>query len=215
MLIRSSSPFIVIWTAIRGWWDNLIVLSLISAAWLACWVTIILGPPATFGLYCAVHELAEENTTSFRTAYEGARRYFLVSWGWMLANLIVLIMLVLNWMFYGGVSSALGLTIQLITLVVALFWFGAQFYGLPFFFLQEKRSIWTAWRNGIYTALSSPLRALVVWVVILILLAVGVVFILPLILGIPALIALLGAVGVRERLIAYGLLKPEEFEKGP
>ncbi len=213
MLIKPSSPFVVIWTSITGWWDNLIVLVLISTALLASWATIILGPPATFGLFCAIHELAEDNTTSFRIAFDGARRYFLTSWGWMLVNVLVSGLLLLNWAFYGGAKEGFAFVVQILTLFLAFFWFGVQYYSLSFFFLQEKKSLWVAYRNGAYTALSSPLRAFVIWLVILVLMAAAVYFILPLFLGFPALTALMGAVGVRERLIAYGLIQPEEFEK--
>ncbi len=213
MLIKSSSPFIVLWKSVVGWWDNLIVLTLISIAWLACWFTIILGPPATFGLFAAIHELVEENTTTFRTAFDGARRYFLISWGWALINLLVVALLSTNWLFYGGIQTTVGLAIQFMTLALAFFWFGTQFYGLPFFFIQEKKSLFLALRNGAYTGLSSPLRTLVIWFVILVLLAVGIPLVLPMFLGFPALTALMGGIGVRERLITYGLLQPEQFEK--
>ncbi len=213
MLIKSSSPFVVIWKSIVGWWDNLIILVLITIAWLACWFTIILGPPATFGLFYAIHELVEENTTSFRTAFDGARRYFLISWGWMLANILVAGLLFLNLTFYSGVKSGFATIVQAITLVLIFFWLGMQFYSLPFFFMQEKKSLWVAWRNGAYVALSSPLRAFLIWFVILALMGASILFILPLFVGIPAMTAIMGSIGVRERLITYGLIQPEEFEK--
>ncbi len=212
VLINKSSPFLLIWKSLQGWWENLIVLTLISIAWLICWLTVVLGPPATFGLFCAVNELVLENTTSFRTAFDGARRYFLISWVWMVANVFVFGLLLVNVWFYGQIQSTFAGAVQIFTLFLAFFWFGIQFYGLPFFLLQEKKSLLLAWRNAAYTAMSSPLRALVIWIVILVLVAL-LAAVVPIIAGVPTLAALLGAIGIRERLIAYGLVEPETLEK--
>lgn len=212
MLLKSCSPFVVIWRAIVGWWENLILLTVLSLAWLLCWFTVVLGPPATFGLYCALDELARENTTTFRTALDGARRHFLPSWLWMFANLLAGALLALNWSFYGGIENTIAYAIRTLTVWLAFFWVGIQFYALPFYFLQEKPSLWLAWRNAAYTAMSSLLRAMLIWAATLLLFVGGVLLVLPLLLGMPALVALMGSLAVRERLITYGLLKPVTLE---
>src|SRR5690606_35708240 len=89
-------PLQVIGSALRDWWDdwvNLVVINLLL--WLAA-VTIVLGPPAIFGLYYVTKHLARGQSRGPRTLLEGARRYFWQSWRWMALNLVVAVVIGVN-----------------------------------------------------------------------------------------------------------------------
>jgi hypothetical protein len=84
---------------------------------------------------------------------------------------------------------------------------------VPFYLLQEKKSLFLAWRNALFTALASPGFTLVLWIFIAILLVASIVLVIPVILGAPALIAMVGSVAVRERVKTYkAVMKAKEPE---
>ncbi len=90
---------------------------------------------------------------------------------------------------------------------LGLLWLGVQFYALPYFMLQEEKSLRTAWRNGIFTILAAPVYTLILWIfgVLIVVLSVGTV--IPLFLGVPGIIVVLGSQAVTERLITFEIIE--------
>src|SRR5688500_1960810 len=140
------SAWQVIQEALAEAWYSWIVLMVLNLLFALCFVTIILGPPALFGLYYAAHSLTTTNSTSWREFVEGAKRVALKSWFWMLMNITVVLTLRISIDFYSRMVET-ALLLVLVALIGAL-WFCVQFYALPYFIAQENKQLRLALRNG-------------------------------------------------------------------
>lgn len=181
-------------------WITLIILNLLLTL---CWITIVLGPPATFGLYYAVHSLTTTNSTSWRELVEGAKRYALKSWLWMLLNIAVVFTLRVSIDFYSRMTETAVLLV--LVALIGAFWFCVQFYALPYLMEQENKQLRLALRNGLLTLLASPLYTLILLIFVGLLLYIGLSLPMLLILGIPSLIVMVGTRAVRERLRTFNI----------
>jgi uncharacterized membrane protein YesL len=198
----------VIQEAIAEAWYSWLVLMILNFLFALCWVTIVLGPPATFGLYYAVHSLATTNSTNWREFVEGAKRYALKSWLWMLANIAVILTLRVSIDFYSRMVETA--VLLMLTLVIGALWFCVQFYAVPYFMEQENKQLRLAFRNALLTLLASPLYTLVLLLFVGFLLWISLSLPILLIIGVPALIAMLGTRSVRERLTTFNIAQAEE-----
>ena len=52
------TPVQVVGLALSDWWDDWVNMVVINLLWWLCWLTVVLGPPATFGMYYATNQLA-------------------------------------------------------------------------------------------------------------------------------------------------------------
>jgi hypothetical protein len=206
----SNSPFAVLKYAIVTWWDSAIPLALYSIIWMFLSITVIFAAPATFAMFYLVSEILDETMPDNRTILRSLFGFFLKSWGWFLGNLFVTGLVWINWSFYRSLLTPWADALAWFILSVAILWYGMQFYAIPFYMVQEKKSIFTAWRNALFTALASPGYTLVLWIVTAILAAAAGVLIVPIILGAPALIAMIGSVAVRERVATYKVMMKEK-----
>lgn len=214
MKIRFPASLRVFGRAFIDWWDSWLDMVLVSGVWFICQLTIILGPPATFGAYYMIGELHTSGTSlGLRGVWDGARKYFGRSLLWGLMNWVAIGLLYVNIGFYGRINAWWGLTLELIVAVMGVLWFCANFYALPYFMLFEVPSLKTALRNGILTTLAAPLYTIVLLAISIVLLALSVGIVLPVFLGVPGLVAVIGFKAVNDRLVAFGLKKPEKTPK--
>lgn len=205
MIKKWPVPLQVIGQALRDWWDDWVNMAVINFIWLLCWVTIVLGPPATFGLYYVTNQLAHGRSLGPRGLLEGGRRYFLKSWLWMLLNLVAAAVLAANIWFYGQFDADWAGIVRVFALFLSLAWLVVQFYALPYLMEQEEKSLKLALRNGLFTFLAAPGYTAVVAGLAALLVFLSVWLVAPLLLGTPCLIAALGNRAVRERLETYGV----------
>lgn len=205
MIKKLPVPLQVVGQALRDWWDDWVNMAVIGLIWLLCWVTIVLGPPATFGLYYVTNQLAHGRSLGLRGLLEGGRRYFLKSWLWMLLNLVAAVVLAANIWFYGQFDADWAGIVRMFALFLSLVWLVVQFYALPYLMEQKKESLRLALRNGLFTLLAAPVYTAVVAGLAALLAVLSVWLVAPLLLGTPCLIAALGNRAVRERLETYGV----------
>jgi uncharacterized membrane protein YesL len=196
-------PLQVIGQALRDWWDDWFNMAVISLVWLLCWVTVVLGPPATFGVYYVTNQLARGRSLGLRGLLEGGRRYFLKSWLWMLLNLVAAAVMVSNIWFYGQFDADWAVIVRLFFPFLGLAWLIVQFYALPYLMEQEEESLRLALRNGLFTFLAAPGYTAVVAGLAALVAALSVILMAPLLLGSPCLIATLGNRAVRERVETF------------
>jgi hypothetical protein len=199
----SNTPFAVLKYATVTWWDSAVSLALYSIIWLFLTFTVVFAAPATFTMYFLVSEMLDETIPEPRVLLRSLLSFFLVSWGWLLANVVIAGIIWINLSFYRNLGTAWSDGLTFFVAGVAILWTGIQFYAVPFYLLQEKKSLFLAWRNALYTAMASPGYTLVLWFFIAILVVTGAVLVIPTILGAPALIAMIGSVAVRERVRTY------------
>jgi uncharacterized membrane protein YesL len=202
-------PLQVVGDALRAWWDDWVNMAVISLLWGLCWLTIVLGPPATLGIYYATNELAHGKSFGPRSMLEGGRRYFVQSWLWLLLNLAVAAVIGVNYFFYAGLKTAWSNYLQVFFLLLGLAWLVIQFYALPYLMEQEQKQLKIALRNGLFTALAAPGYTLVVAGAAVLVAVVSVFSVALLFLGGPCLIATLGNHAVLERLETYSVRERE------
>jgi hypothetical protein len=157
-----------------------------------------------------IAEILDDTMPEPRAVLRSLLTYFLKSWGWLLGNILVAGLVWVNWSFYRGMGTIWSEALSWFVAGVAILWFGIQFYAVPFYMIQEKKSLFLAWRNALFTALASPGYSLVLWIVIALLIAASGLLIVPIILGAPALIAMIGSVAVRERVKTYKVMMAEK-----
>lgn len=200
----------VISQAVADWWDDLVNMAVINLIWIVCWLTIILGPPATLGIYHVTNRLAHGESLGPRGLLEGGKRYFLQSWLWMLLNLAAVAIILLNFWFYAAFEETWADLLKAFFVLLGIGWLIVQFYALPYLMEQERKNIGIALRNGLFNALAAPGYTLVIFsfAVFVVVLSVGLVF--PLFLGGPCLIAAVGNRAVIERLETYHVREREQ-----
>lgn len=199
--MKAASVFL---GALGDWWRDWVNMAVLNLAWMLCWLTLILGPPATFAAYRVASDFAHERTLYPRELPGMLRRYFLQSWLWFLLQLAAAAAILLNLYFYNGLDSLLGRVLQIATLLVAALWALLQLYALPYLMEQDRQSLRLALRNALLTVLASPLYALILGVIVFVLLALCVRLPFLLLFGVPMLVAVTGAHAVIERLGRFG-----------
>ena len=199
-------PFKLIWQAILTWWDSWTELFVMNLIVLVCWLTVILGPPATFGLYAVVHEIIDEGSSpGLRGLWEGAKKYAVRSYLWFVANLLVIIFGLYAFAFYAALNQVWSEIVRWVLFFIFIAWiFFIQFYTIPFMMEQEVKSLRIAWRNATLTFLASPFYSIVIVVVVNAMTVVGVLTMVVLFFAIPVLPAILATLSVRERLETFG-----------
>jgi uncharacterized membrane protein YesL len=202
-------PLQVVGQALRDWWDDWLNMAVISLIWLLCWVTVVLGPSATFGVYYVTNQLAHGRSLGPRGLLEGGRRYFFKSWLWMLLNLVAAVVVVANVWFYGQFDADWAVIVRVVPPFLGLAWLVVQFYALPYLMEQEKKSLRLALRNGLFTFLAAPGYTAVVAGLAALIAALSAILVAPLFLGSACLIAALGNRAVRERVETFRVRERE------
>jgi uncharacterized membrane protein YesL len=198
-----TAALTVIRTSLGQWWAHWLSVALLNLAWALCWLTVVLGPPATFAVYRALHLVVSEQRVSPGELLGFLRRQFVKSWLWMLANAFVAAGVWANLLFYAQVEAAWAELLSLFPLAVGALWLAVQFYALPYLMEQDAPSLRRAWRNALLTLLASPLYTATLLLFGALLLAASLRFALLFLLGVPCLLALLGTCAVSERLEAF------------
>jgi hypothetical protein len=73
---RFPASLRVIGRSVVDWWDGWLDMVVTLMIWLFAQMTIVLGPPATFGLYYVVHNMINGEAQGVRGLIAGARMYF-------------------------------------------------------------------------------------------------------------------------------------------
>ncbi len=188
----------VILQAIGDWWGAWNTMILLTVLWVGCWITIVLGPPATFAVYYVTYQLMRGENWGFEGFKNGIKMYFWKSWRWMLLNIVVVGLLAFN--ILASANFSYHAVWQLFYGVALYLWLATQFYALPYIMHMKDERLVGALRNGILTAGAAPLYTIAVIFFAALVLALSVILILPLFFGCPGIVASLGNRAVRERL---------------
>ncbi len=128
----------------------------------------------------------------------------------MLVNVVVVFLVVVNFQFYGGFEQDLAAILQGVVGLIGILWIAVQFYALPYFMLQETKSLRMAWKNAFLTILASPFFSLVIYIAIILILIPCFITIVPLMLGVQGLIAVIGCTAVNDRVTVFGIREREQ-----
>lgn len=210
MKFKWPAFFHVIGKSVVDWWDTWIDFEVITIFWLIAQVTVIFGPPVTFGVYYAINVLIRTGEyVGIKGVLLGTKMYFWRGLGWGAMNWAALIIGAICLTFYGNLNTNLSFFALMVVIMALTLWIVAQFYALPFFMAQEKQKIFLAIRNSFFLAMASPLFTLGILVFAVICLALCGLLIFPMFLGIPVLMMMVGTRAFYDRLEAFGLLKKD------
>jgi uncharacterized membrane protein YesL len=191
--VRALKTF---WHAIRDVYDELLLFAGVSILWWLATLLVIPGPPVTAALYYLTDRVAGEQRIDFSFFREKFKESFGKSWLVAGTNLIFLIVLVVNIVFYSRLSNFLQYA-AIAWLYLLLMWLGMQIYLFPLLYRMEEPRLWPLLRNALMFALARPGYT----ALLLVLLALSTVLsiILPLLLIVfwPALLAMVGAQATR------------------
>lgn len=204
-LPQGRAAWAVIGHTLREWWYYWVPLTVLSLVWLGSCLTVVLGPPATFGLLAAVRAVSQGETPGLGAWWQGVRRYAGLAWLWALINLLLLWLWGTNLWFYAHWETPLAEAMRWFWGLLGVLWGLIQFYALPFLLEQERQHLGLALRNGFYLLMAAPLYTLLIGGLAGLLILGGTLVMAPWFLGLPALLALLSHSAVVERLTAYGL----------
>jgi uncharacterized membrane protein YesL len=199
--------------SIVDWWDGWMDMVMMTGVWFLAQLTIVFGPPATFGVYYSIHSMLNGQALGVRGLIEGARLHFWKALLWGLVNVLVAFTISVNLYFYGNVEAVWGFAIQVFIALLAALWVATNFYALPYFMEQDVKKLRVAFKNGVLTSLAAPFFTLVlmIFVVAIVLLSFGLV--IPLFLGLLGLVPVMGFRAMYDRLIAFGIRQQEKTPK--
>jgi uncharacterized membrane protein YesL len=214
MAVKAPGSLRVIGSSVVDWWDSMLDWVVIMLVWMAFQLTIVFGPPATFGLYSIInaHILTGESQ-GIRGMFEAGKKYFGKAWIWAAINIAAIVLWVINFQFYNQFQQIWSAAIQGLLLVVLLIWTFMQFYIIPFYIEQQDKRLRTAFRNALMTSLAAPFFTFVLMLFVLIIALLSMTVVLPLIFGFLVLIPILGTRAMFSRLEAFGLREPEVSPK--
>jgi uncharacterized membrane protein YesL len=198
-------PFKLTWQAVRLWLEELATNVVINLFWVLSWLTIVLGPPATFSLFQVTRTVVEGYFPTRKDFLDGIKRYFAISWLWMLVNLVVLALFAINLSFYGNFQARWSTYVQGMFVGLLLLWLGIQFFSLPYLIIQEDKSLRVAWKNSLLTLLASPIFGLIVGVFAFLIILLSIFIVVPIFLGAGSLLAILANLAVQNRLEKFNL----------
>lgn len=213
MKLKVPASFRVIGQSFVDWWDSWIDMVLVTILWILAQVTVVLGPPATFGYYYVVSQMMKGESLGVRGLIQGARKYFGKSWQWGAVNLLAIVILIVNFQFYGAVKFPWGFFLQVVIAVMAYLYIATNFYGLPYFMAIEPKSFKVAFKNGLLTTLASPFFTIVVFILSILIIILSAALVLPFFLGLPGVIPILGFRSMNDRLVSFGLREREKTPK--
>jgi hypothetical protein len=196
----------VFWQASRDWWNSMVGLASLNLLWLVISLTVVLFPPATAGMHGVTYSIARGKGQHIEDFWGAARRYAALSWLWAGANLLVIVIVYADVVFYNVVGGIFGLALQVVLIGLGLLWMAMQFYFWPFMMVQEDKRFWLALRNAAFLALGAPLYTLLMVTIAGLILIVSGLIIVPFAVFTLSFISLLGNHAVVERLSTYGKL---------
>lgn len=130
-------------------WGDLWTMLVVNSLWIVANLLIIPGPPATIALHSNVNRIVHGQESDHNDFWQAFKRSWGVGWRWGIVNLVVVLLLSLNYYLVSNAANAnLGSWLQGLYIAVALGWLMLQFYALPFLFEQEQMKVAQALRNG-------------------------------------------------------------------
>ncbi len=202
----------IIANAASLWWGDWVNQVMVSLVAIIASLTVILAPAAIFGIMTETSDLIRGTRTGITGWWKGFKANFWISLLWGSSALFGLAIFALNIWFYFNIDAFWAPLMAGIFIILTLIWVVMQFYTLGFLFIQEKKNLFQAWKNSLLTMLAAPFFTLLFGLVAILISAISLGVLLPLMVGTPALIALMVSLAVRDRLEAFGKLPPQDLE---
>ncbi|HET7087850.1 MAG TPA: DUF624 domain-containing protein [Anaerolineae bacterium] len=192
--------FYVIGRAIALWWREFILLTLFNLAWLALQVPIVTGPPATAAMYALARRVVDAEWIGPLDGWLVLRQMFLPAWKWGAVNLVIGLVLVVNFLAYWEAPGLGWVILRLLWGAIALVWFAINLFYWPFWLVQSDRRMMTTARNSLLLLVKRPAFGLTLAVISASLVVVSLLTVLPLVAVLMSWLGLIGVLAVDEEL---------------
>lgn len=166
---RLPSPLRPVAVAAQLLYEDWLVYILLNLLWTLATFTLLLGPPATFGLFYAAQRSVEGRVVNWRDLVQGGKQHFVQSWLWMIANVIVFVLVGYALLFYQAIPAGWARGAQGIMAALLVLWVTLQLYALHQLIVQPGTSLRTAWYQAGAAIRRRPFHALVATLTVLVL----------------------------------------------
>jgi uncharacterized membrane protein YesL len=198
----------VIKNSVADIWDEMLYLMVFNLIWLVSLLLIIPWPLATFGLVFTAYDIGEAKGIGFGTFWKHAHQTWRQAYLWGGINLVVWVIVWVNWRFYSQVEAAWAGSAQMFVIAVSLLWIILQLIALPFYPRLEQPGLKLALRNAGVILGRYPLAGIFLMIVVLLILAIASFLPVIYILGAFSMIAV-----VANRVVAAVLAKEKLREQ--
>jgi len=199
--------FDAILRALALWWADWANQVLVSLSMVLLSLTVVLAVPAYLGVLEQARDLTHGVRTGIAGMWLGFKREIRRSLPWGLLNLAVTAVFGFTLWFYANSSFEFAPALVIFITLFAVFYFIWQYFSFACYTLQEEKKTRLAWKNAWALMLTRPLLILVTGLFGAGLSFVSARYFIPLALGSPALIALLGLTAVQKTLVNEGASK--------
>jgi uncharacterized membrane protein YesL len=200
-----AQGFRVIVKTVKDIWGEMFMLVMMNVFTLLCTIVIIPGPPAWAALYAMCNRIANDYAVSWEGYFKAFREYFGRSWLYAISSLLVLVLIVVNFMWYGATfgDETWVSWVRGAWMAAGFFWLVMNFYLLPFYMEQDDKRWRVALRNSALVAGANPLFTLVVLIAAVALLVLSLILTPVFVLLGLAIWAMFGSEAVVNRVNAY------------
>lgn len=159
----------------------MIPLITINVLWFLACLPIITAIPATGAMFYATNKLVHGKGADWRTFVEGFRACFRFSWVWGLLNLVVVVLLISNYIYYAQLQRGSdGLPwLPALVMVVGVFWLMLQVYTFPLMLEQETPGLRKALRNALIILFKRPFHTFGLTLLIIVIVAASSTVVVP------------------------------------
>jgi uncharacterized membrane protein YesL len=200
--------FPAMWRTIKVLYDELFLWVWLSILWWVGTVLVLPAAPVAAGLHAAANRSANYKRVDSSFFWDAAKGNISRSWLLVGTNLLLLIAVVMNIVFYGNSPASWARFVTILWLwVIVLVMMGSQ-YLLPLFWQQDDPSLRLMLRNAFILALRNPLYSFLMLLFQIALIVISFATVLPIFLLMPAAVAVAANVGLVGMLQEMGLADP-------
>lgn len=181
--------FLVMGRSLKAIYDELFLWVWLSALWWLGTVLVVTAAPATVGLNMAANRVANYKRVDSGFFWESARQH--VGKGWLLYVLTLLLYagVIMNIVFYLNSAASWMQIIGIIFIWILILLMMSTQYFFPLFWQQDEPSLKMVLRNAVLLALRYPIYTFLMLIFQILLLVISFVTVLPILLLMPAAIA--------------------------
>ena len=184
---------------VKDLWDEIGLSIGLSLLWWLAMITVVLSAPATVALADFGYRMARQQRVGLDEAKATLRQHFWMSWRLGLAALLGAVVIAGNIWFYAQMTGWLRI-LAVLFIYLALAWLAINVYALPMIGAMKAPSLRQIYRNAAIIAFANPVYSLLLVTVLAVMVAAGLIF-PPLGLTVtPALIAIVSARALADRL---------------
>jgi uncharacterized membrane protein YesL len=203
---RSTNLFVPLLRSLYDWYNWLVPLTIINALWFFLSLTLVAFPAATGALFKIALDVEQGHNPDVREFLQYTRQWLVKGWVWGASVLLLLALTLTALSFYAAQAGLIWSILLVISVFLAAWGWATLFYFWPYLLLQEQPMMSRALRNAALTVLAAPGRTLVYGGLSALLIALSILFILPLPVFTPILVALLIAYSLKGWLVRHRLL---------